>query len=39
MMSSAELRKILRNIAKSHLADYNEMKEVSCHYMIKLKAS
>ena len=39
MMSSPELRKVLRNIAESHLANYNEINEVSCHYIMKLEAS
>ena len=39
MVSSSELRKVLRNIAKSHLADYKEINEVSCHYIMKLEAS
>ena len=39
MMSLSKLRKVLRNIAESHLADYNKMNKVSCHYIIKLEAS
>ena len=39
IMSSPELKKVSRNIAESHLADYNEMNKVSCHHMIKLEAS
>ena len=39
MMSSPELRKVSRNIAESHLADYNEINEVSCHHIMKLKVS
>ena len=39
MISSPELRKVSRNIAESHLADYNEMNKVSCHHIMKLEAS
>ena len=39
MMSSSELRKVSRNIAESHLADYHDINEVSCHYIMKLEAS
>ena len=39
MMSLLELRKISRNIAESHLADYNKMNKVSCHHIMKFEAS
>ena len=39
IMSSPKLRKVSRNIAKSHLADYNKMNKVSYYYIMKLKAS
>ena len=39
IMSSPELRKVSHNIAESHLVDYNEINEVNCHHIMKLKAS
>lgn len=33
-MKASEPRKVSRNIAESHLADYSEMSEVSCHDVI-----
>ena len=39
MMSSPKLRKVSCNIAESHLANYNEMNEMSYYYIIKLEAS
>ena len=33
-MKTSEPRKVSRNIAESHLADYSEMSEVSCHDVI-----
>ena len=39
MMSSPELRKVSRNIAESHLADYNKINEVSCYHIMKLELS
>ena len=39
MISSPKLRKVSRNIAKSYLADYNEMNIVSCYHLMKLEAS
>ena len=38
MMSSLELRKVSRTIAKSHLADYNEINEVSNYHIMKFEA-
>ena len=38
IMCSPKLRKVSCNIVESHLADYNEMNEVSCHHIIKLEA-
>ena len=39
MMSSPKLRKVSGNIAKSHLADYNKINDVSCHHIMKLEMS
>ena len=39
MMSTPEFRKVLCNIAESHLADYNEINKMSCHHIMKLEAS
>ena len=39
IMSSPELRKLSRNIAKSYLAKYNKTNEVSCYHIMKLEAS
>ena len=39
MMSLLEFRKVSRNIAESYLADYNEINEMSCHYIMKVEAS
>lgn len=38
-MNLFELKKVLHNIAKSDLTNYNKMNKVNCHHIIKLKAS
>lgn len=37
-MKASKLRKVLCNITKSYLANYNKMNGVNCQYILKFEA-